>query len=42
MISDEITQRLPQAGIDRISSTANDRPVGQKLKWPIFDDIRSK
>jgi hypothetical protein len=33
------SQKLPQTGNDRISATANDRPIEAKLKWSIFDDF---
>jgi hypothetical protein len=42
MIFDEKSRKLPQTGSGRISATANDRPIGPKLKWPIFDDFRRK
>jgi hypothetical protein len=39
MIFDEKSQKLPQTGSGRISATVNDRPIGPKIKWSIFDDF---
>jgi hypothetical protein len=45
MIFDEKSRKLPQTGSDRISATANDRPVEPKLNGlflMIFDEKSRK
>jgi hypothetical protein len=42
MIFEEKHRKTIETGSDRIFSTANDTPIEQKLKWPLFDEFGRK